>query len=197
MDAVDVEPAALRRALGFIRRINTALRYNAATVAAVKELGGGSVLDVACGSADLAGGIDGYVGLDFHATTLGIAREWQPQASLVRGDALRLPFADHSFDVAVCQMFLHHLDLSAAQRVLSELDRVSRRGWVAADLLRRRRASVWIWAFTLFSEPMVKHDARVSVKQAWSPAEARALAEPFDADYRPAFGHRFLLVKRA
>ncbi len=200
MDAPAVDPAALRKALLFIRRINRLLRYNAATVKAIEELGGGSgsVLDVACGSADLAEHVGDYVGLDFHATTVAMAREWQPRvvgAALVRGDALRLPFADNSFDVVVCQMFLHHLDTPAAASVLREMDRVSRCGWVAADLLRRRRASAWIGLFTLFAGSMVKHDARLSVKQAWSPAEARALGEPFGARYLEVFGHRFLLLK--
>ncbi len=199
MDAADVDPARLRRALAFIRKINRYLRYNATTAQAVGKLGGETLLDVACGSADFADytpvGMC-YVGLDFHAGTLAIAREWQPGAALVRGDALRLPLADDSVDVAVCQMALHHFDTDDARRLLAEMDRVSRRGWVAADLLRRRRATVWIGLFTMFSDPMVKHDARVSVRQAWSPAEARALGERFGATYRGVLGHRFMLVKR-
>ena len=203
MDAPDVDPAALRRSLAFIRRINALLRYNAATVAAVRDLlpAGGSVLDVACGSADLHDDLPGslkYVGLDFHAATLAVAAEPRAKRAppLVRGDALSLPLADKSIDVAVCQMALHHFDTKQATAILREMDRVSRVGWVAADLLRRRRAAAWIRLFTLFASPMVKHDARVSVRQAWSPAEARALGEPFGARYRSAFGHRFLLVKR-
>ena len=42
-----------------------------------------------------------------------------------------------------------------------------------------------------------RHDARVSVKQAFSPAEARQLAVDagVEADYREVFGHRFLLLR--
>ena len=60
-------------------------------------------------------------------------------------------------------MFLHHLDDDAAAAVLREMDRVARRGIVAADLLRHRRAYAWVTLFTLLSGPMVKHDARASV----------------------------------
>ena len=93
-------------------------------------------------------------------------------------------------------MALHHFEATAARRILAEMDRVSRVGWVAADLLRRHRAAAWIWAVTLASPPMVRHDARLSVRQAWSPQEARALGAELGAVYSGAFGHRFLLVKR-
>lgn len=199
MDAPAVHPDALRRALRFIRRINTLLGYNRATVRVLDNVGGGgSILDVACGSADLFTYLPGhrYIGLDFHQTTLGIARDWQPGATLVRADALRLPFADDSVDIAVCQMALHHFETAQARQIVTEMERVTRRGWVVADLLRHRRALAWITLLTLFAGPLVRHDARTSVKQAWSPAEARALGKPYDAHYAETFGHRFLLVRR-
>ena len=217
MDAAAADPAALRRALRFIRRINQMLGYNTATIHGVRaffgvEAGsgigrGGSLLDVCCGSADLLErweqvpdvlGPTRYVGLDFHATTLAVAHEWRPGATLVRGDALRLPFADNSFDVTVCQMALHHFDADGAATILREMDRVSRRGWVVADLLRRRRALAWITLFSLFASPMVRHDARTSVRQGWRRAEVEDLckAAGVAATYRPMFGHRFMLVGR-
>ena len=201
MDDERVDRSSLLRALTFIRRINRLLRYNAATVRAINDLGGGSVLDVACGSGDLRGDLPSntrYIGLDLHPTTLAIARQWQPGVLLVRGDALRLPFADGAFDVAVCQMFLHHLPSEMAVQVVREMDRVSRRGWVVADLLRRHRALGWITLFTLFADPMTKHDARTSVRQAWTHEEVRELAKRagVEAVYRETFGHRFLLWAR-
>ena len=198
MDAAAADPAELRRALLFIRRVNRLLRYNAATAKALRSLGGDSVLDVCCGSADFEAKGFRYVGLDFHATTLAVARDWRPGATLVRGDALRLPFADGSFDVAVCQLALHHFDTRTAATVLREMDRVSRRGWVVADLLRRRRALAWITLFSLFASPMVRHDARTSVRQGWRRQEVEALCQTAGvaATYRPMFGHRFMLVGR-
>ncbi len=232
MDAPGADPVALRRSLGFIRRINRLLGYNAATVRALGELvegdvagarGGAdlddeaprercsrarvTVLDVATGSGDLPEALGRWgrrrgvdvrcVGLDLHPVTLAVARAWAPGVALVRGDALRLPFADGAFDYATCAMFLHHLETADAVRVIRELERVTRRGWILADLLRRRRALAWISLFTRFSGAMVRHDARASVRQAWLPQEARDLARSADvpARYREAFGHRFLLVR--
>ena len=225
MDAPSADPAQLRRALRFIRRINTLLRYNAAVLGALGELikapaevraAGArsrrpralSVLDVATGSADLPVAVERWgrgrgvaltaVGLDLHPTTLAFARQWAPRVPLVRGDALRLPFADGSFDFATCALFLHHLETGMAVQVIQEMERVTRRGWIVADLLRRRRSLAWITLLTVGAGPMVRHDSRTSVRQAWSPAEARDLAERAGvvAAYRECFGHRFLMVRQ-
>jgi ubiquinone/menaquinone biosynthesis C-methylase UbiE len=102
----------------------------------------------------------------------------------VRGDALDPPFADGAFDYAITSMFLHHLSDDDAVKVLRNMDRVARRGIVAADLLRHPSAYAWISLFTVASNRLVKHDARASVRQAFDPDEvlacatARALGTP-------------------
>jgi hypothetical protein len=77
------------------------------------------------------------------------------------------------------------------------MGRVARRGVIAADLLRHRRAYAWITLFTLASNPMVRHDARVSVAQAFNRAEVLDLRDraglQFAQFYRH-FGHRFVLA---
>ena len=115
----------------------------------------------------------------------------------VQADALQLPFPDVSFDYAHTAMFLHHLDDAAAAAVLREMARVSRRGIVAADLLRHRRAYAWISLFTLGAGPMVRHDARASVAQAFNKAEVLRLRDQAGvgfARYYRHFGHRFALA---
>jgi hypothetical protein len=99
-------------------------------------------------------------------------------------------------------MFLHHLDEPGAIRVLTEMNRVARRGIIAADLVRNRRAYAWISLFTLWTSAMIRHDARVSVAQAFSRNEMLALRDAAGvgyARYYPHFGHRFVLAgeKRA
>jgi len=115
----------------------------------------------------------------------------------VQADALQLPFPDVSFDYAHTAMFLHHLDDAAAAAVLREMARVSRRGIVAADLLRHRRAYAWISLFTLGAGSMVRHDARASVAQAFNKAEVLRLRDEAGvgfARYYRHFGHRFALA---
>ena len=74
---------------------------------------------------------------------------------------------------------------------------VARRGIVAADLLRHARAYAWISLLTLMSNPVVRHDARVSVAQAFSKAEALQLRDRANlqfAQFYTHFGHRFVLA---
>jgi demethylmenaquinone methyltransferase / 2-methoxy-6-polyprenyl-1,4-benzoquinol methylase len=91
---------------------------------------GDRVLDVACGTGDLAvadaraGGR--VTGLDFSAEMLERARRKAPRLDWVRGDALALPFADGSFDVATIGFGARNLcDLETGLR---ELRRVLRAG---------------------------------------------------------------------
>jgi len=170
-----------------------------------------SILDIATGSADVPRAILDWaqrrrrnvrvVGVDFHAITLQIARErsagYETRLTLMRADALELPFADASFDYVITSMFLHHLDDREVVGVLRAADRIARRGLVVADLSRSRRALAWITLFTLFSNPMVKHDARVSVRQAFTPGEVIELARSAGVGYLRChrhFGHRFVLA---
>ena len=71
------------------------------------------------------------------------------------------------------------------------------RGIIAADLVRSRRAYGWIVLFTLLANPMVKHDARVSVAQAFTRPEVLQLRDQAGLDfasYHSHFGHRFVLA---
>jgi len=83
--------------------------------------------------------------------------------------------------------------------VLREMHRVSRRGIIASDLIRDKWAYGWIRLFTVFSNPMVRHDAVVSVAQAFTPNEIRDLRDRAGigyAEFFEHFGHRFALAGR-
>ncbi len=218
MDAPGVSRDRLVSALRFIRRINRLLGYTRATIGHLDQLVGPAwpasqvlgVLDVATGSADVPEAVSTWaagrgiavrcVGLDLHHLTLDYA--WHAthgRVPLVRGDALRLPFEDEAFDVVMTSMFAHHLPDATAVDVLREMDRVASRGIIVADLARGRRAYAWTWLFTSLADPMVRHDARVSVKQAFTAGEMAVLAQQAGIGYasvRNHFGHRFVLSGR-
>jgi SAM-dependent methyltransferase len=216
MDAPDADPRQLRRSLAFIRRVNALFGYTRATLSHFKRFSAGwkpgqviRILDVATGSADVPRAIRRWaagagfdvriVGIDLHARTIAEAAHanTDPKLSIARADAMRLPFADGAFDYALTNMFLHHLDDDQAVVVLREMGRVARRGVVVADLSRNPRAYRWISLFTLLASPMVRHDARVSVAQAFSPSEVHALRDRAGltfASYSTHFGHRWILA---
>jgi demethylmenaquinone methyltransferase/2-methoxy-6-polyprenyl-1,4-benzoquinol methylase len=88
------------------------------------------VLDLCCGTGDVVrlfereGGR--VVGLDFSGPMLEQAQERQLSAAFLRGDALRLPFRDESFDIVTISYGLRNLaDVEAGLR---EMRRVTRPG---------------------------------------------------------------------
>jgi len=86
-------------------------------------------LDVACGTGFLTRHLPGEItGLDQSASMLEIASARLPDAGFVQSDALRLPFADGTFDRVFTAHFYGHLEgldrtrfLAEARRVASEL----------------------------------------------------------------------------
>jgi demethylmenaquinone methyltransferase/2-methoxy-6-polyprenyl-1,4-benzoquinol methylase len=97
-----------------------------ALIDAIGALEPSATLDVACGTGFLTRHLPGtVVGLDQSASMLEIARRQAPGATLVRGDALALPFGDASFDRVFTGHFYGHLDVDEARRFLAEAARVA------------------------------------------------------------------------
>ncbi|HEY8205124.1 MAG TPA: bifunctional demethylmenaquinone methyltransferase/2-methoxy-6-polyprenyl-1,4-benzoquinol methylase UbiE [Pyrinomonadaceae bacterium] len=95
------------------------------------------VLDVACGTGDLSIEIfeatqAKVIGLDFCRPMLELAQQKTREISFVEGDALRLPFADETFDLVTIGFGLRNL--SSLESGLRELKRVLKRGGRAAIL---------------------------------------------------------------
>jgi ubiquinone/menaquinone biosynthesis C-methylase UbiE len=91
---------------------------------------------------------------------------------MVVGDALRLPFADASFDVVTSSLFVHHLEPKEIVKYVDETLRVCRVATVINDLQR----SSAHWALTLagraiYHSRITRHDAPASVRRAYTSAE--------------------------
>ena len=110
-------------------------RWRRETAAAVVRPGD-RVLDVCCGTGDLAlsaaesGGM--VTGLDFSDPMLDRARAKAPELDWVSGDALALPFANGSFDAVTIGFGLRNL--ANVERGLEELRRVLTQGGRVAIL---------------------------------------------------------------
>lgn len=184
-DSLD-QVARVDRLLGGER----ALRAHLAPV--VEGLEGGRLLDVGTGNgrvldrvvawARSAGG-PGWrgVGVDVHADVLAVAstrRTGDGGVTLVRSDALRLPFAADAFDAAFCTLTLHHFGEEAAVRVVAEMARVSRRIVLVNDLERslphylgaRLLALTW-WR----GNRLTRHDGPLSVLRSFREDELEAV----------------------
>ena len=162
-----------------------------------------SLLDVGCGSGDVArallrearrrGRELHVVALDRSAAILGIARARtrnEPQLQFVRGDATSLPFSPASFDIAACNLALHHFEEAQAVRVLRELRRVARIAPLVCDLERSRvgYAAAVLFARVVAKNRLTKHDGPLSVKRAYTKRELLALATA--AGWRAPYAYR-------
>ena len=108
-------------------------KHRVVDMAAVKT--GDHALDVCCGTGDIAFTLSSrgavVTGLDFSEPMLEMARHKSPQSPtlsprFLHGDAMRLPFADASFNVVTTGYGLRNL--SDWQTGLSEMARVTRPG---------------------------------------------------------------------
>jgi SAM-dependent methyltransferase len=91
----------------------------------------------------------------------------------VCGDALALPFADHSVDIVLCSQLLHHFDRDRAVALIGELDRVARRRVIISDLRRSWLAASGfsLAAFALRFHPVTRHDGHLSVMRGFTEGE--------------------------
>lgn len=216
MDSPTIEPRRLRTSLRFIRFINTALGYKRVVVHHLQRFSRRwrpgqqiDIIDLATGSADIPRAILKWadrcgfdmriVGIDRHPITASTAAESSSNSRLriVQADVFDLPFGRASFDYAITSMFLHHLDDGDIVRVFQAMDRLARRGIIASDLLRHRRAYLWIKLLTLPCPAMLRHDAIVSIAQSLTREEVLRLRDEavlHYAEYFRHFGHRWCLA---
>jgi ubiquinone/menaquinone biosynthesis C-methylase UbiE len=83
-------------------------------------------LDIACGSGFLSRHVRGsIVGLDQSPSMARLARSRIPGSMAVLGDALRVPFADGSFERVLTGHFYGHLGRDEREAFLSEASRVA------------------------------------------------------------------------
>jgi SAM-dependent methyltransferase len=92
---------------------------------------------------------------------------------VVRGDALRLPVANRSFDVVMCSQVLHHFRGADGVSLLRELDRVARLRVIVSDIRRTwlAVAGIWLASWPLRFHPVSRHDGVISVLRGFTRAE--------------------------
>jgi 2-polyprenyl-3-methyl-5-hydroxy-6-metoxy-1,4-benzoquinol methylase len=198
LDAPVADERLLARNLRDIRRINRLLGWTSLAVEQVRQiiarqrLASFSLLDVATGSADIPVAIARWAerqGLQASITATDLSEQILtsartncatfPNIQLERQDALALSYGEQAFDLALCSLALHHFAPEDALRLLSELARVARRAVIVSDLSRSLPAYLGAWALThtLMPNKLTRHDAPASVRRAYTPAEAHALAQ--------------------
>ena len=168
------------------------------------------VLEVACGGGDFARSLIHWGrdrGFDVRVTALDISPRVLSTASRrgdsatrprwLCGDVLCPPLRDGSFDYVVSALFFHHLSDADVVRTLRLFDRLTTRGIVVNDLIRRRRHYFWSWLFTRPFNSILRHDGPLSVRRAFIPRELETLARRSGLSWvsiQTHFGHRMTLA---
>jgi hypothetical protein len=103
--------------------------------------------------------------------------QWAPGAR-VAAEAFHLPFAERSFDIVFCSLFLHHFPDSQVVELLRQFHGCARRALIVVDLLR----SVFAYYFLPLTGPVMGwrpvtiYDGCISVEAAFRPGELGGLA---------------------
>lgn len=182
-----IELQRVNRWLGDAQALKTSLladiqRMNLATF---------SVIDVGAGSGELLRVIVEWArsrklnaqltGVELNARSAK-AIEAQSQAmaeiSAVRGDAFHLPYADNTFDYAICSLFTHHFKDDSVVKLLCELSRVAARRIFVIDL---HRHPVAYYFFTTIGHlflhnRLIREDGALSIRRSFKPNEFEGLA---------------------
>ena len=183
LDTDSGTPAEIATALSDLRNINQwfgGVDTTQLMISEVAQKAGAtclSLLEVAAGA--------GYVpvsasarlresGLKVQVTLLDRAHSHLNQNgnSAVAGDALALPFANESFDVVSCCLFIHHLEPSEIIQFVNEGLRVCRTAVIINDVVRDaiHLALVYL-SLPLYRSRFTHHDAPASVRRAYTVAE--------------------------
>jgi ubiquinone/menaquinone biosynthesis C-methylase UbiE len=209
--------------VGNLRDIRLANRWFGGTQAVLRELAPLieaqpadeplAILDIATGSADIPLAIDDLaahlgrrvriVATDLQPAVLEVARAavGSRPIAVEPADALALPYDAATFDVVTLSLALHHFETDEATQVLREMGRVGRRLLIVNDLERSRTglAGAWLFSHLLTTNPMTRNDAPLSVRRAYTAAEALALAHAAGwraASVRTRIPNRFVLTGR-
>jgi len=166
------------------------------------------VLDIGAGSADVSRRLSRSLARAGHPSqVLACDLQWRHLAAgrriahddvpSVCADAFVLPFGEKSIDWIVSTLFFHHFSPAENARLLASFERVARRGFALLDLTRHvlPLAFISIAGRLLFKTRVSLSDGMSSVRQAYTPEEARRIGQNAVAGARVqrVFPFRYIL----
>jgi 2-polyprenyl-3-methyl-5-hydroxy-6-metoxy-1,4-benzoquinol methylase len=197
MDQPDLAATEHERALAGLSRINLLSATARSYLPSLRGLSVGTaplrILDIACGGGDVVRRLARYAarrGLSWHVAGCDLspvaveharrqALEKKVAVEYFVHDALAGP-PPGDFDAVICSLFLHHLEEPQAVRLLELLAKTSSvRAIFVSDLNRSLLGLALAHAACrlLSTSPVVHTDGPLSVRAAFTPIEAAAIAE--------------------
>lgn len=151
-----------------------------------------SVIDVGAGSGELlrAAAVwtrktnrrGQFVGVELNARSArAISEESKdfPEIAAIQCDGFRLPFADGSFDYAICSLITHHFHDAAVVDFLRELGRTARRSIFVIDLIRNP-LPYYLYSTVgrlFFQNRLIREDGALSILRSFKPEELTRFAD--------------------
>lgn len=181
LDEHDAPREDMERSLRDLRRINKYLGGIRIYRRLLRRFSPRSILDIGTGTSDDLEAVPHIplrIGLDFKIDHLLYIRNGSRVRRVV-GDATRLPFRDGAVDVVTSAHFFHHFSPDGNVTILEEAMRVARQGVTVNDTRRHYAPLLFVLllsALRVFGR-ITRYDAPASVRQAYTLAEARAIAE--------------------
>lgn len=196
MDAPNLDPVEHTQALAGLRRINwlcNTSKHVSATILEIakrRSLASVDILDLGCGSGDIALGVQRLVsnrvscqltGWDISEVAVLNARERTKGADQPRFEvqnALSESQSAPKFDFVYCCLFLHHFNEQESVHILKTMSQLAQVALIVDDLKRSR----WGWLMAtigcrlLSRSPIVHFDGPQSVRAAYTLDEVRGLA---------------------
>lgn len=138
--------------------------------------------------------------VDRQAATIEIAEAESrnfPEVAFHVSDILDFTLPGPPWDIVICSLALHHFSESDAVQILKSMSGMTCGRALAADLRRSLLGTIGVECLTAvwMREPMTRHDARASVRRAFSEPELGALAKA--AGWDPFAQRRFPVSRQA
>ncbi len=178
----------INRYFGGLRALRKAVLPMAEKVKSGEKI---TILDLATGSGDQPvalvrafrqiGGRLHITAVDRNEVMLETARKHaadMKEIDFERRDLMNLPYGNESFDIVTCSLAIHHFSHDDGVKLLREMNRISRLGFVVNDLSRSYIGAATAWLYTRLAtrNPMTRYDSVISVLRAFTKDELTAMA---------------------
>lgn len=220
MDDLEMNGDLLIKTLDQIAGINKWLGGNGLTIDGIKTLLLNqpndkkiSIIDLGCGNGDMLrevaefGQKNGYkfklLGIDANQATIDYAIQLSadfPEITYKKENVLSKEFETHTYDIALCTLFLHHFEDNVALTFIKVLLKNAKIGAVINDLHRHRLAYYLFKLLTLFiNNDMVKTDGLISILRGFKRKDLERFSNKVNCKstitWRWAFRYQWIIKK--
>ena len=220
MDDLDMSGETLINSLDQLANINKWLGGNKTTIDSLKTILKNhrkdktiSIVDLGCGNGDMLrkvahfGRKNGYkfdlLGIDANQATIDYAIQLSanfPEITYKKEDVLSKEFANHTYDIAMCTLFLHHFEDPIALDFIQTLLKNAKIGVVINDLHRHWLAYYLFKLLTsVVGNEMTREDGLTSILKAFKRQDLDRFSKKINfkstITWRWAFRYQWIINK--